>query len=438
MAFTFKLPDVGEGMAEGEIVGWLVSEGDTVEEGDSVAEVQNDKSVEELASPVDGTIQKILVEPGTVVNVGEPIVKIDDGSADDEEEEASQEETTEETQEETVESTEETTSEETQTESAPVEASNPDKLVLAMPSVRQYARDNGVDITQVEATGKGGRVTREDIDNFDGTASAADTSTTEAEGTDSEVAATTVSQEVKPYTSPLEELETREKMSTTRRAIAKAMANSTNTIPSFTLYDQADATKLMAHRNRYKEQAAEQGTKLTFLPYVVKALVSTLKKFPQLNTSLDDTTDEIIHKNYYNIGIATDTPNGLFVPVIRDADKKSMYEIADEIAEKAEKAQNGKLSSEDMSGGSMSITNIGSVNGGFFSPVINHPEASILGIGRIKKKPVVDENGELAVAPVQELSLVIDHRLIDGADGQRALNHLKRVIEDPELLLMEG
>lgn len=432
MAFTFKLPDVGEGMAEGEIVGWLVSEGDTVEEGDSIAEVQNDKSVEELASPVDGKILNILVEPGTIVNVGEPIVKIDDGSEDDDEEDATQEATAEETQDEST----ETKSEEKETSSESVEAKNPNKLVLAMPSVRQYARDNGVDITQVQGTGKGGRVTREDIDNFDGTESTEATS--ETEETSTQAATTTVSKEVKPYSSPLEELETREKMSTTRRAIANAMVNSTTTIPSFTLFDEANATKLMEHRNKFKEQAAEQGTKLTFLPYIVKALVSTLKKYPVLNTSLDDTTDEIVHKNYYNIGIATDTPNGLFVPVIRDADKKSMYEIADEIAEKAEKAQNGKLNTEDMSGGSISITNIGSVNGGFFSPVINHPEAAILGIGRIKKKPIVDENGELAVAPVQELSLVIDHRIIDGADGQRALNHLKRVIEDPELLLMEG
>lgn len=450
MAFTFKLPDVGEGMAEGEIVGWLVSEGDTVEEGDSIAEVQNDKSVEELASPVDGTIQEIIVEPGTVVSVGEPIVKIDDGSGDDEEaqEDSKQDssddkvEETEETKEEKVEDKTEESTSDSASSSSVVEKSDPDKLVLAMPSVRQYARENDVDITQVEPTGKGGRVTREDIDNFDGSASSTSTTETqdsqETEGTESTQAASSVALEAKPYTSSLEELETREKMSTTRRAIANAMAHSARTIPSFSLFDEADATNLMDHRNRFKEQAAEQDTKLTFLPYIVKALVSTLKKYPVLNTSLDDTTDEIIHKNYYNIGIATDTPNGLFVPVIKDADKKSMYEIADEIAEKAEKAQNGKLNKDDMSGGSMSITNIGSVNGGFFTPVINHPETAILGIGRIKKKPVVDENGELAVAPVQELSLVIDHRVIDGADGQRALNHLKRIIENPDLLLMEG
>lgn len=435
MAFIFKLPDVGEGMAEGEIVGWLVAEGDTVEEGDSIAEVQNDKSVEELAAPVDGTIQEILVEPGTVVNVGEPIVKIDNGSADDEEvteEPAKEEEAKEETK---GESTEAASS--ADADGTVVEKADPNKLVLAMPSVRQYARENNVDITQVQATGKGGRVTREDIDNFDASASA---STASDETADAPAASgsTSVAVEAKPYTSSLEEFETREKMSTTRRAISNAMAHSARTIPSFALFDEADATQLMAHRNRFKEQAAEQGTKLTFLPYIVKALVSTLKKYPVLNTSLDDTTDEIIHKNYFNIGIATDTPNGLFVPVIRDADKKSMYEIADEIAEKAEKAQNGKLNTEDMSGGSISITNIGSVNGGFFTPVINHPETAILGIGRIKKKPVVDKNGELAVAPVQELSLVIDHRVIDGADGQRALNHLKRIIENPELLLMEG
>ena len=430
MAFTFKLPDVGEGMAEGEIVSWLVEKGDTVEEGDSVAEVQNDKSVEELASPVDGTIQEFIVEAGTLVGVGDPILKIDDGSEDDEEEESSQGQADQDSQEAEKEDKEEEDQEASQpaTSGGVVEKADPNKRVLAMPSVRQYARDNDVDISQVQATGKGGRVTREDIDNFDGTAGP------QAQGQQGQ----TISQEVKAYSSPFEDQETREPMSMTRRAIAKGMSYSSNTIPSFALFDQADATKLIAHRSRFKEEAAEQGVKLTYLPYIVKALVSTLKKYPVLNTSLDDTTDEIIHKNYYNIGIATDTPSGLFVPVIRDADKKSMYEIANEIEEKSEKAKAGKLSSDDMSGGSISVTNIGSVNGGFFTPVINHPETAILGIGRIKKKPVVDENDELAVAPVQELSLIIDHRVIDGADGQRALNHLKRVIEDPDLLLMEG
>ena len=451
MAFIFKLPDVGEGMAEGEIASWLVEVGDEVEEGDSIAEIQNDKSVTEIAAPVDGKILEFLAEPGDVKNVGDPIVKIDDGSGDDAgaADAGSSDEGKEEAKADESSSTEEDSQEKaasTSSESSGVVAkSDPNKLVLAIPSVRQYARENDVNITLVEGTGNGGRITREDIDNFGGEGSAstdAQSSTEESSASEASQSAPAtgegVSIEAKPYKSKLSDLETREKMNGTRKAISKAMVNSSITIPSFALFDNADATKLMAHRKKYKEAAAEQGTKLTFLPYIVKALVSTLKKYPVLNTSLDDTTDEIVHKHYYNIGIATDTPNGLFVPVIKDADKKSIYEIADEIAEKAEKAQNGKLSADDMSGGSMSITNIGSVNGGFFTPIINHPETAILGIGRIKKKPVVDENGELAVAPVQELSLVIDHRVIDGADGQRALNHLKRVIEDPELLLMEG
>lgn len=436
MAFIFKLPDVGEGMAEGEIASWLVEVGDEVEEGDSIAEIQNDKSVTEIAAPIDGKILEFLAEPGDLKNVGDPIVKIDDGSGDDEEVAPSKEDKAADASSE--ESTDKSEKEASSSKGV-VEKSNPDKLILAMPSVRQYARENDVDITLVDGTGKGGRITREDIDNFDGSASTTEVADTASESQSAQASSSTsVSVESKPFSSNLSELETREKMNGTRRAISKAMVNSSLTIPSFALFDSADATKLMAHRKKYKEAAAEQGTKLTFLPYIVKALVSTLKKYPILNTSLDDTTDEIVHKHYYNIGIAADTPNGLFVPVIKDADKKSIYEIADEIAEKAEKAQNGKLSADDMSGGSMSITNIGSVNGGFFTPIINHPETAILGIGRIKKKPVVDKNGELAVAPVQELSLVIDHRVIDGADGQRALNHLKRVIEDPELLLMEG
>lgn len=450
MAFTFNLPDVGEGMAEGEIVSWLVEVGDTVEEGDSVAEIQNDKSVEELASPVDGKIAKIIVEAGSVANVGDPILEIDDGSegsasssasaqkpsTDDEAstpEDPAQEEgaedpvTDSDSGKQTGESSGRSTSEPTKS----------NQRVLAMPSVRQYARDKNVDITQVEATGKGGRVTREDIDNFSengGNSQSQPESTNAADEAQESVVSTTA----KAFKSGRSDEETREKMSTTRKAIAKAMVNSSLTIPSVALFDEVDATKLMAHRKRFKEIAAEQDTKLTFLPYVVKALVATMKKFPVLNSSIDDTTDEIVYKHYYNIGIATDTDAGLYVPVIQDADKKSMFEIADEIVEKSTKAHEGKLGTNDMADGSISVSNIGSVGGGKFTPIINHPEVAILGVGRIAKKPIVNEEDELDVAPVQELSLVFDHRVIDGATGQQALNYLKRLLADPELLLMEG
>lgn len=449
MAFTFKLPDVGEGMAEGEIVSWLVSEGDTVEEGDSIAEIQNDKSVEELAAPVDGTISKFLVEPGTVASVGDPIVEIDDGSEGGSdagaEESADTPSESEASSEEAAAGTEESDpagSESTNTSGEVVKTSNPDKRVLAMPSVRQYAREKDVDISLVEATGKGGRTTREDIDNFveGGGASAAAESSSEESTQEAapQASGSPVSTNVKPFKSGRSDQETREKLSTTRKAISNAMVNSSLTIPSVSLFDEVDFSKVIAHRSKFKAIAAERGTKLTFLPYIVKAVISVLKKYPALNASIDDTTDEIVYKNYFNVGIAADTDNGLYVPVISDADTKSVFDIADEINELAGKAQEGKLKSSDMADGSISISNIGSVNGQFFTPIINHPEVAILGVGRAFKKPIVNAEGEIVAAPMLPLSLVFDHRIIDGATGQVAMNELKRLLADPDLLLMEG
>ncbi|OJF95698.1 dihydrolipoamide acetyltransferase family protein [Alkalibacterium sp. 20] len=457
MAFTFKLPDVGEGMAEGEIVSWLVSEGDKVEEGDSIAEIQNDKSVEELASPVDGIIKKFLVEPGTVASVGDPIVEIDSEGNEDDSEESSEEAAEEKTEEKTEEAPtkSEVSSKEAATEEKKepvqsekevsddvVKTSDPDKRVLAMPSVRQHAREKNVDISLVEATGKSGRTTREDIDNFlqggGEKASAQETVTEESAVSESKGSTPAVSAEVKAFKSNRSDEETREKMSTTRKAIAKAMVNSSLTIPSVSLFDEVDVTKLMAHRTKFKTIAAEQDVKLTFLPYVVKAIIAVMKKFPALNSSIDGTSDEVVYKNYFNIGIAADTEQGLYVPVVADADKKSMFSIASEITELGGKAHEGKLKSSDMGNGSISISNIGSVGGGWFTPIINYPEVAILGVGRIAKKAIVNDDGEIVAAPMLALSLVFDHRVIDGATGQKAMNELKRLLADPELLLMEG
>jgi pyruvate dehydrogenase E2 component (dihydrolipoamide acetyltransferase) len=201
--------------------------------------------------------------------------------------------------------------------------------------------------------------------------------------------------------------------------------------------DEIDVSKLVANRKKYKEIAADKGIKLTYLPYVVKALTSALREFPALNTSLDDATGEIIHKHYYHIGIATDTEKGLLVPVVKEADRKSIFAISNEINELASKARDGKLTSDEMKGASCTITNIGSAGGQWFTPVINHPEVAILGIGRISEKPII-RAGEIVAAPVLALSLSFDHRIIDGATAQYAMNHIKRLLNDPELLLMEG
>lgn len=444
MAFTFKFPDVGEGMAEGEIVDWLVAEGDEVSEGDSVAEVQNDKSVEEIASPVSGTITSILVEAGTIVNVDQPIMVIDDGSEGGAEEAAPAVEEAP-VAEATVEAPAETTVAPAASASTGVVAtSDPNRIVQAMPSVRQFARENDVDISLVPATGANGRTTKEDVQNFmtsggEAPVAVEETSADVAESTETTAANQTVGGvEVSPFKSGRSDEETREKLTMTRRAISRAMVKSATVIPSFALFDEVVVDKLWDHRKKYKDIAAERDTKLTFLPYIVKATTAMMKKFPVFAASLDDTTDEIVYKNYYNVGIATDTDQGLYVPVVADADRKSMFDVADEIIELAGKAHDGKLSGKDMSDGTISISNIGSVGGAHFTPIINHPESAIIGVGIISDKPVVNAEGEIVVSKVLALSLVVDHRIIDGAVAQQAMNYMKKLLSDPELLLMEG
>lgn len=427
MAFEFKLPDIGEGIHEGEIVKWFVKPGDEVNEDDVLCEVQNDKAVVEIPSPVKGKVLEILVPEGTVATVGQTLITLDAPGYENmtfkgqEQEEAKKEEKTE-----TVSKEEKVDAVAPNAPAAEAEA-DPNRRVIAMPSVRKYAREKGVDIRLVQGTGKNGRVLKEDIDAF--LAGGAKPAPAAAEEKAAPAAA-------KPAAPEGEFPETREKMSGIRRAIAKAMVHSKHTAPHVTLMDEADVTKLVAHRKKFKAIAAEKGIKLTFLPYVVKALVSALREYPVLNTSIDDETEEIIQKHYYNIGIAADTDRGLLVPVIKHADRKPIFALAQEINELAEKARDGKLTPGEMKGASCTITNIGSAGGQWFTPVINHPEVAILGIGRIAEKPIV-RDGEIVAAPMLALSLSFDHRMIDGATAQKALNHIKQLLSDPELLLME-
>lgn len=464
MAYHFRLPDIGEGIHEGEIVKWFVAKGDTINEDDTLLEVQNDKSVVEIPSPVTGTVEEILVKEGTVAVVGDKLIRIDSPDHEDEEEDAPVEEAPAESKKET-ESQVQGTAEKGQSvekKEAPQEEASKGKdttphaeqqadsqevdrnrRVIAMPSVRKFAREEGVDIHQVAGSGKNGRVLKEDIESFKtgGNKSAATETETVTEKQEEQVVADS-QEEQQTQSAPIEVPEgdfpeTREKLTSIRKAIAKAMVNSKHTAPHVTLLDEVDVTELVAHRKKFKEIAAEQDIKLTYLPYVVKALVSTLRKFPELNTSLDDATQELIQKHYYNIGIAADTDRGLLVPVIKHADRKSMFAISKEISDLGGKARDGKLTASEMKGASCSITNIGSAGGQWFTPIINHPEVAILGIGRISEKPVV-KNSEIVAAPMLALSLVFDHRVIDGATGQQALNHLKNLLGNPELLLMEA
>ncbi|MFJ8066268.1 dihydrolipoamide acetyltransferase family protein [Psychrobacillus sp. NPDC096426] len=443
MAFEFRLPDIGEGIHEGEIVKWFVKAGDEVQEDDILCEVQNDKAVVEIPSPVKGKVTEVLVSEGTVAVVGDVLIKIDAPGYEDLQFKGQDSEATEAQVQATAEAgqnIEKETVEAPDKKEASTEQPKGESRVIAMPSVRKFARDKEVNIANVTGSGKNGRILKEDIEAF----LAGDQKPVEAEATASEQSSETITKESKadekvaaPVVLEGEFPETREKLSPMRKAIAKAMVHSKHTAPHVTLMDEVDVTELVAHRKKFKEIAAEKNIKLTYLPYVVKALVSTLREFPQLNTSYDDETTEVIQKHYFNIGIAADTDKGLVVPVIKNADRKSVFAISDEINALATKARDGKLAAAEMKGASCSITNIGSAGGQWFTPVINHPEVAILGIGRISEKPII-KNSEIIAAPVLALSLSFDHRMIDGATAQHALNHIKRLLSSPELLLMEA
>lgn len=442
--FEFKLPDIGEGIHEGEIVKWHIKPGDTVEEDQAILEVQNDKAVVEIPSPVKGKVLEIKVAEGTVATVGTSLVSFEvEGAVPDQPAHGGE------------------------TAAAPAHAAPAEKEtaqptaagllppvnrdVIAMPIVRKFAREQGVDINRVQGSGPNGRVTRADIER----AKTGNAAPAEAPAAPADIAQAAVAQADKgaeaaqptqhaqaaqaaglpkgPITGVMEE---RVPLRGIRKVIANAMAKSKYTAPHVTIMDEVNVSKLVAVRSDLKPAAEKKGTKLTYLPFVVKAVVSGLRKFPSLNASIDDEKSEIVYKYNYHIGIATDTDNGLIVPVVFDADRKSMWTIADEIRDLASRGREGKLTPNEMKGSTFSITNIGSAGGMFFTPVINYPEVAILGTGRITEKPAV-VNGEIQVAPIMSLSLSFDHRLIDGATAQHFMNHIKQLLEDPQMMLME-
>lgn len=432
--YEFKLPDIGEGIAEGTIGEWHVQPGDKVEEDGDLVQIENDKSVEEIPSPVSGTISKILVPEGDTASVGDPLVEIE-VAGDVPEDAAPAEDAASSTPEESA------APAETSAPAAEQPAAKPAAFVpqdhslpvLAMPAVRAFAREHDVDIAQIKGTGNHGQVLKSDVENFLQNGGVPQPATAES----APAAAAPAAPAPQPIATDADWPDHREKMSGVRKATAKTMAASWSQIPHFHLYDDVVVDKLWDHRKKYKEMAAERGIHLTFMAYITKALAIVMKEFPVLNASLDLTTNEIVYHDYVNVGIATDTDKGLFVPNVKDADKKSLFALARDIADNATKARDGKLTSGDMAHTGMSITNIGSLGGGFFSPLIAPPNVAILGMGKIVKEPVVVDD-QIQIARVLKLSMAFDHRIIDGGTGQRAMNRLKELLSDPALLLMEG
>ncbi|GIP32320.1 dihydrolipoamide acetyltransferase family protein [Paenibacillus sp. J2TS4] len=434
--FQYRFPELGEGLHEGEIVKLHIKAGDKITDDDIIMDVQNDKAVVEVPCPVNGTIVEVKVQEGQVCNVGQVVAVIDaegdipeqpdygdtEGSAEEKVEDNIGEAVVE-----NVEKAAVDTAQAGQAGSA--EAKSAAREVLATPSVRKFAREKGVSIADVPATGKNGRVTREDVDAF-----VAGGGKAPAEDKPAAPAASAAGQPAAAVSG--DRIEERVPFKGIRKVIANAMVKSVYTAPHVTIMDEVDVSQLVALRAKGKPLAEQKGVKLTYLPFIVKALVAAVRQFPVMNATIDEENNEIVYKKYYNIGIAADTDNGLIVPVVNDADRKSIWSIAAEINDLATRGREGKLAPAELKGSTISITNIGSAGGMFFTPVINFPEVAILGTGRISEKPVV-KNGEIVAAPVMALSLSFDHRIIDGATAQYCMNYIKQLLADPELLVME-
>ncbi len=407
-----KLPDIGEGIAEGEIVAWAVKVGDQIEIDAPLVEVLTDKASVEIPSPVSGEVSEILFELGDLVPVGDVIIRL----------KSSESKAT------------------TNSQAAPEAAAHSlasrvpesthkatDSDVLATPSIRRAAREKGLDLSQIKGSGPYGRILLEDLET---------TPEATVQSQASNLAVPPAAAKPKLANEKTSENEERIPLRGIRRKIAEQMVKAKFTAPDFLYADEADFSELVKFRQAVAPDLKAEGIKLTYLPFIIKAVVSALKKFPTLNASFDDLAQEVVLKKYYHIGFATDSPNGLFVPVIKHADQKSLLELSQEIVTLAERVREGKASSEEMRGGTFTITNIGAIGGIMSAPIINHPEVAIMGVNKIYQKPMVYQN-EIAIRWACTLSLSFDHRVVDGADGARFTNHVIQLLENPQRLLLE-
>ncbi|WP_415379772.1 dihydrolipoamide acetyltransferase family protein [Halosimplex sp. TS25] len=562
MVREFKLPDVGEGVAEGELLEWHVEPGDAVTEDQVVADVETDKAVVDVPSPVNGTVRELLAEPGEVVPVGTVIITFDvegEPVADSEQDATADTET---------EAVSDESGDESAGDAAASSVNGQGGRIFAAPSARRVARELGVDIAAIDGSGPGGRVTEADvrtaaesgdasadaessegddggkqlksavsrigddesggsagdgqsedsgglksavsrIDDGDagesagagaGSAGAA-ARTIEAAGRDRTLAApatrsvadelgvdiddvptdemrdgepyvdeaavreyaegqqraqeadaealaeaesdgeagpptTTAESGAGPDAVAAAEGDRREPYRGVRKTIGQAMERSKFTAPHVTHHDKVDATALVELREKLKPRAEERGVKLTYMPFVMKAVAAALAEHPVLNTQLDEENDEIVFKSEHNVGVATATDAGLMVPVVKDVDGKGLLQLASETNELVSKARERSIAREEMQGGTFTITNFGAIGGEYATPIINYPETAILGLGAIEERPMAVD-GEVVARDVLTLSLSIDHRVVDGADAARFVNTLKEYLADPTLLLLE-
>lgn len=487
MPFEFKLPDVGEGVAEGELVSWLVEVGDQVTEDQPVAEVETDKALVEIPSPVDGTVKELRAEAGEMIPVGDVFIVFavegDEPAAAEVEPEPADE---------AAEPAEAT---------AAAESETPEGRVFAPPNVRRLARELDVDLGTVSGSGPSGRITEGDVraaaeggepepaepevepaapepEPTPEPTTATETAPAQAAERDRTLAAPATrrvaddldvdinavpaveerdgeafvteaavrdyadrqlearEEEVALQPTTAGEREERVPYKGVRRTIGEQMERSKYTAPHVSHHDLVVVDELVETRQKLKPKAEDRGINLTYMPFVMKAVTAALKEFPFLNATLDEEAEEIILKKYYNIGMAVATDAGLMVPVVDDVDRKGLLQVASEVDELARKARDRSIGLEELQGSTFSITNFGVIGGEYATPIINYPEVAILGIGELAQRPVV-ENGEVVARYTLPLSLTIDHRVIDGAVAAEFTNTLMDYLRDPTLLLLE-
>ncbi len=399
MLYEFRLPDIGEGVAEGEVVRWLVKEGDTLQEDQPMVEVMTDKATVEIGSPRVGRVAKLMCAEGERCPVGKVLITIDVGGEGGPAARAS---------------AYETEAPKAVAAAPAAKAANgataAGDAVLATPATRKLARDIGVDIREVAGTGRAGRVTTDDVRaHGDGGGTPQTPSTPRADGV-------------------------RIPFRGMRRKIAETLVRSKHTAPHVTYVEEVDCTDLVALRARLNAQGGE---KLSFLPLIIKATIAALKKYPQMNAMLDDAAGEIIQWSSFHIGLATATENGLIVPVIRDADRKSLAELGRDIERLADLTRTGKAAREELMGSTFTITSLGALGGVMATAIINPPEVAILGVHRIAKRPAVVGN-QIVIRDLMNLSVSFDHRVIDGFDAAQFVAEIKRSLEMPASLAEAG
>ncbi len=419
--YDFKLPDIGEGLHEAEIVKWLVKEGDRVKENDSIVEVQTDKAVVEISAPVSGEIEKLGGEEGTAIKVGEVLVRFA-GISDERAQGAIAEE---------VELP--TPPEEIEVSAAAGEGplkKNKTERILAAPSVRKAARDAGVDLREVSPTGKGGKILAKDLQRYLDNGQEQEIS----ERKDEQEAAAKAADQTEVFSSNEDKVE---KITGTRKMIFEKMTKAQQNAVMCTGMDEIDVSSLVQMRKALMPNAEQHQTKLTYLPFIIKAVTHTLKRYPIFNASVDEENMAIRYHQGIHIGVATATENGLLVPVIKHADKKSILEIAKEIEELTQKARDRKLKATELAGSTFTISNTGSQGGWYATPIINYPEVAIMGIHKIKKQAIVVDD-EIQIGHMMGMSLTFDHRIIDGEPSGRFMHSVKELLEKPELLILEA